>query len=97
VNNDATGTWAMNLAAGLQAEVSMVAFGGQGYTNGGVGGVPPCLHQEMMQPQLGTKLTLLLLEISLVCLFFLFFLFLFIFLLTPFISCHVGLCVLRTW
>jgi len=41
VHNDATVTWAFVLAAALQAEVSMAAFGRLGWTVWGNGGVPP--------------------------------------------------------
>lgn len=40
-HNDATETWAFSLAAALQAEVSMAAFGRLGWTVWGNGGVPP--------------------------------------------------------
>jgi len=41
VNNDSTETWGIALAEALDSEVSMVAFGAQGYSVGGNGNTPP--------------------------------------------------------
>eukprot|EP00823_Brevimastigomonas_motovehiculus_P000073 TRINITY_DN10178_c0_g1_i1.p1 TRINITY_DN10178_c0_g1~~TRINITY_DN10178_c0_g1_i1.p1 ORF type:complete len:377 (-),score=59.54 TRINITY_DN10178_c0_g1_i1:139-1269(-) len=42
-DNDSTMTWSNSLAAGLHAEVSVVAFGRQGYEITGNGNVPPLI------------------------------------------------------
>lgn len=44
--NDAKVTWAFSLALALNAELSLVAWGAQGYTVGGVGNVPPLWNQD---------------------------------------------------
>jgi len=41
--NDATVTWVQTMGAAMQAEVSVVCFGRQGYTIEGMGNVPPLL------------------------------------------------------
>lgn len=42
-DNDGTSTWAMALATALLSEISVVAFGRQGYTIPGNGNVPPLI------------------------------------------------------
>eukprot|EP01111_Echinosteliopsis_oligospora_P003663 TRINITY_DN15752_c0_g1_i1.p1 TRINITY_DN15752_c0_g1~~TRINITY_DN15752_c0_g1_i1.p1 ORF type:complete len:555 (-),score=163.36 TRINITY_DN15752_c0_g1_i1:61-1494(-) len=41
IDNDSVNSWAMALAAGLDAELSLVAFGALGWTRIGSGNVPP--------------------------------------------------------
>jgi len=42
-SNAATATWAYSLAAGMNAEISVVGFGALGYTRTGNGNVPPLM------------------------------------------------------
>jgi len=40
-DNDSRVTWAWSLALALRSELALVAWGAQGYTVSGLGGVPP--------------------------------------------------------